>query len=134
MLCREQIAQLRDVVQEIREHGALLAFIGNGPPAQAKALAHDLDLDRGIPLYTDPERRGFAVLSARRSLAGVLGPGTFRSALRAWRSGHRQQGVQGDALQLGAVAIVRPGGEVAYLHRSAHAGDHPPPAEILRNL
>jgi hypothetical protein len=132
MLCREQIAQLREYDGEIRERGARLAFIGNGTPAQAKALARELDLDP--PLYTDPERRGFAALGARRSLAGVLRPGTFSSAMRAWRGGHRQQGVQGDALQLGAVLIVRPGGEVAYLHRSAHAGDHPSPARILRNL
>ena len=56
------------------------------------------------------------------------------AVVRAWRGGHRQQGVQGDALQLGAVAIVRPGDEVTYLHRSTHAGDHPPPAEILQKL
>ena len=61
-------------------------------------------------------------------------PGTFRSALRAWRGGHRQQGVQGDALQLGAVVVVRPGNDVTYLHRSAYAGDHPAPADILQRL
>ena len=132
MLCREQIAQLRDVVDDIHARGAELVFIGNGTPEQARTLARELEL--AVPLFTDPERRGFAALGARRSLAGALHPGTLRSALRAWRGGHRQQGVQGDALQLGAVVIVRPGDVVAYLHRSAYAGDHPPPAEILRRL
>jgi len=132
MLCREQIAQLRGVVDQIRNGGASLVFIGNGTPEQAAALSQELDL--GVPLYTDPELRGFAALNARRSLAGVLSPATFRNAVRAWRGGHRQQGVQGDALQLGAVVIVRPGGDVTYLHRSAHAGDHPSPTDILQRL
>lgn len=132
MLCREQIAQLRDVAADIRARQARLAFIGNGSPDQAKNLARDLALD--VPLYTDPERRGFAALDAQRSLANVLHPGTLSSVLRAWRGGHRQQGVQGDALQLGAVVIVRPGNDVVYLHRSAYAGDHPASADILRRL
>ena len=73
MLCREQIAQLRDVDADIRARQARLVFIGNGSPDQARALARDLELD--VPLYTDPERRGFAALDAHRSLANVLHPG-----------------------------------------------------------
>jgi hypothetical protein len=42
--------------------------------------------------------------------------------------------VQGDVPQLGAVAIVRPGAAVTFLHRGAHAGDHPPAAQILQSL
>jgi hypothetical protein len=132
MLCREQIAQLRGIADEIRAHGARLAFIGNGTPEQAAALSQELDLDD--PLFTDPELRSFRALAARRTLVGVLHPGTFLSAARAWRGGHRQRGVQGDAMQLGAVAILRPGDEVSYLHRSTHAGDHPEPTRILRRL
>ena len=123
---------MRGSVDDIEARGGSLAFVGNGTPEQAAAVSQELELQ--VPLYTDPELASFQALAARRSVAGVLHPGTFLGAFRAWRGGHRQHGVQGDAMQLGAVAIVRPGGEVAYLHRSAHAGDHPSPAEILQNL
>jgi hypothetical protein len=42
--------------------------------------------------------------------------------------------VQGDAWQLGGVLVVRKGGEVAYRHLSAEAGDHPPVADVLAAL
>ena len=123
---------MRDVAAAIRARGAEPAVVGNGTPEQAAQLAAELGLD--FPLLTDPERRSFAALGARRSLAGVLHPGVFAGAVRALREGHRQQGVQGDAMQLGGVVAIRPGGEVVYRYLSGHAGDHPDLGEVVSAL
>ena len=40
----------------------------------------------------------------------------------------------GDNTQLGGVFIVRPGGDLAWAHRSAFAGDHPTNAEVFTAL
>jgi hypothetical protein len=120
---------LRGIVSDIRSRGAKLIVVGNGSPAQAAGLAADLALD--FPLYADPERVSYRAAGTRRDLAGALNPGVFAQAVRSWRRGHRQQGVQGDALQLGGTFVVAAGGAVVWSHRSAHAGDHPTPAEIL---
>ena len=49
--------------------------------------------------------------------------------------GHMQQfgpmDELGDNTQLGGVFIVRPGGDLAWAHRSAFAGDHPTNDEVL---
>jgi len=120
---------LRDVVPGIRERGAEIAVVGNGSAEQAAGLVRELGLD--FPLFTDPERRTFAALGARRSLGGVLNLGTLKSAVRAWSAGHRQHGVQGDAMQLGGTVVIHPGGRVAHVHRSEHAGQLPPLDGVL---
>jgi peroxiredoxin len=126
------VAQLRDQTPAIRARGADLAAVGNGTPDQADHLARALGTD--FPLLTDPDRRTFAALGARRSPGGVLHPRVLASAARAWRAGHRQHGVQGDAMQLGGVVVIHPGDEVAGVWRSAHAGDHPAAEQILAVL
>jgi hypothetical protein len=123
---------LRDEAHHIRNRGADLAVVGSGTPEQAAALADELGVD--FPLLADPQRRTYVALGARRSLAGVLHPAVLGNALRAWRGGFRQQGVQGDAMQLGGVVAIRPDGEVAYLYQSARAGDHPPLADVAAAL
>ncbi len=124
--------QLRDQAQAIDQRGADVAAIGTGSPEQAARLAQQLELP--FPLLADPERRTYAALGTRRSVIGILHTGTLRSAVRAWRRGHRQEGVQGDAMQLGGVVVMRPGGAVAMIHRSVHAGDHPDIEAILRAI
>jgi hypothetical protein len=132
MFCREQVAQLRDAAPSIRERGAEPAVVGNGTPEQAAELARELSLD--LALYTDPDRRSFAALGARRDLGGVLHPSVALGAIRALRQGHRQAGVQGDPMQLGGVLAVRPPGAVLYRELSRHAGDHPDLAALIAAL
>jgi NAD(P)-dependent dehydrogenase (short-subunit alcohol dehydrogenase family) len=54
--------------------------------------------------------------------------------MRAWRSGFRQSGVQGDPWQLGGVFVIRPEAELVYRYVSREAGDHAPAEEILAAL
>jgi hypothetical protein len=132
MFCREQIAQLRDATPAIRHRGAEPHVVGNGTPQQAADLAAEMSLD--VPLLTDPDRRSFAVLGARRSLGGVLHPDVALGVVRALRRGHRQAGVQGDPMQLGGVIAVRPPGEVVYRYLSHRAGDHPDLSAVIATL
>lgn len=123
---------MRAIAPEIESLGARLAFIGNGTPQHAAWFVEDFAIAE--PVLADPERLTYRALDARR--AG-LRPGDLRSiwyGLRAWRAGYRQTETRGDARQLGAVAIVRPGGELAWTYRSAAAGDHPSPERVLSAL
>ena len=62
--------------------------------------------------------------------------GRFRRTSRITRdaAGFRQGRTQGDPWQLGGVLVVRPGGQVAYFHRSQNAGDHAPAGDVVRAL
>jgi len=117
----------------IREKGGALAFVGNGGRHFAKAFARDHGIT--APVYVDTERRAYQALEMKRGLGSARGVlASLGHAARAWRAGFRQGATQGDALQLGGVLVVRPGGRVAYRHVSAEAGDHPPLDDVLAAL
>jgi dehydrogenase/reductase SDR family protein 12 len=132
MFCREQVAQLRDEIGEIRSRGAELVIVGNGAPNFAAAFRQDFSLDS--PLLVDPERRAYRAAGLRRGHIELLSPKVPLNALRALRAGSRQTGVQGDPWQLGGVFVIQPGGELTYRYVSLEAGDHPPVEEILAAL
>lgn len=123
---------MRDQIGSIRERGAELVIVGNGAPSFAEAFREDLSLD--APLLCDPERRSYRAAGLRRGRVEALSPRLPMNALRALRSGARQQGVEGDPWQLGGVFVIRPDGATTFRHASREAGDHPPIAEILRAL
>jgi len=133
MFCREQAAQLHRERDTIRKKGAELVFVGNGNRHFAEAFRKEFDIE--APLYGDTKRDAYRALEMKRSLAGTLASlNTWKSGLRALRSGFRQGRVQGDAWQLGGVVVVRPGGRIAYRYLSKTAGDHPPVADVLAAL
>jgi hypothetical protein len=125
--------QVHRARQEIRERGAEVAIVGNGASPFARAFREDLGLD--VPLYTDPSLETYRALAFNRGLARTaLSPRIWAHAARALAGGFLQGRTQGDALQIGGVVVVRPGGMLAYRYASAEAGDHPPIANILAAL
>jgi len=133
MFCREQAVQVHREYPRIRDKGASLAFVGNGQRHFAEAFAREHGIT--APVYVDTARRAYRALGMKRGLGSARGVvASLGHAARAWRAGFRQGATQGDALQLGGVLVVRPGGRVAYRHLSAEAGDHPPLDEILAAL
>jgi len=132
MFCREQVAQLRDQIDEIRERGAELVIVGSG----AQQYAEDFKLSFGLdcPILIDPELRSFRAAGLRRGRVELLSPRLPLNAIRAFRSGARQDGVQGDPWQLGGVFVIQRDDSVTYRHASSEAGDHPPVDDILAAL
>lgn len=134
MFCREQVAQLRDKLPEIRAAGAELAVIGNGNADFARAFREDLALPDSVVLLVDPELRSYRAAGMRRGRAELFSPRLAANAFRAMRTGFRQGSVQGDPFQLGGMLVIRPDGTLSYRHVSSEAGDHAPLDEVLAAL
>jgi dehydrogenase/reductase SDR family protein 12 len=134
MFCREQVAQLRDQLPEIRAAGAELAIIGNGSAQFARAFREDLALPDDLALFVDPELRSYRAAGMRRGRSELLSPRLATNALRALRGGFRQGAVQGDPFQLGGVLVIRPDGALTFRHVSREAGDHASLAAVLAAL
>jgi dehydrogenase/reductase SDR family protein 12 len=123
---------LRDSVEEIRNLGADLWIVGNGSAEFARTFREDLGIDATI--LVDAELRSYRAAGLRRGRVEILSPRMPLHAIRAFRDGHRQTGVQGDAWQLGGAFIIATDGRLLFHHESREAGDHPTPSEILSAL
>ena len=151
LFCRQQVAQLRREVENIRALGAELVFIGNGTEEFAAAFREDLGLDP--PLYVDVSCASYRASGMQRGLVRTLGAWRTwvklgrvlledvrqkrgRVILRWWNRSVPAlvPGTQGDAWQLGGVLVVLPDGRVPYRYVSAIAGDHPPAGEVVAAL
>ncbi len=129
MFCREQVAQLRDHVEEIRSLGAELFVIGNGKARQAAEFAAERDLP--FPLLTDPGRRSFKAAGLRRGMGSTFNLGVAAHAARALKGGHRQGSVQGDPWQQGGAFVIAPENRVLFSFISETGGDHPDPLDLI---
>jgi peroxiredoxin len=130
VFCRQQVAQLRDVVDDIRARGAELVVIGNGRVEQARQFAEEQALP--FALYTDPTRESYGRAGLRRGVLSSVGLGVVRRGVAALRDGYRQGPIQGDPLQQGGVLVIATGGDVLYRYVSEEAGDHPSNEALLR--
>ncbi len=129
MFCREQVAQLRGVTDEIEGKGALLAVVGNGSVEQAARFSEERDLE--LPLFVDPDLVAFRAAGLRRDVGSTLRPGVLFSAARALAGGHVQGAVQGDPWQQGGAFVFGPGDRVYLARASRDAGDHADPKDLV---
>jgi peroxiredoxin len=137
IFCKEQVAELRAIVDQVHAEGAELVVLGSGSAQMAGFFAEDYAIT--TPVLTDPTREVYRALEARRPhRLGFIDPRVFIGSMRALVRGHRQTfgpaAELGDDTQLGGVFIVRPGGHLAWAHRSAFAGDRPTNDEVLAAL
>ena len=132
IFCRQQVAELRDRVLDIRARDGELVIVGNGAAHFAAAFREDFSLDG--PLLVDPELRAYRAAGLRRGRVEMLSPRLPLNMLRALVGGARQQGVQGDPWQLGGVFVIRPDGALTYRYESRVSGDHAPIDEVLAAL
>ncbi len=130
MFCREQAVQLHGALSRIRAAGAELHMIGNGNRHFAKGFAEQFGIRS--PIWIDTRLESYAALGLKRGmLATLANVATLKGMARALQAGFRQGLTQGDALQLGGVYVVQPGGEIAFEYRSRTAGDHPALERVL---
>ncbi len=129
MLCREQVAQLRHVIPDIRSFGARLLVVGNGTVQHLRWFLEDQRPD--FPVYTDPSRKLYEEAGFRRDAGAYLSMEAVRSVLRAFRGGFRQARTRGDPWQQGGVLVFDAHGHIAWKHVSRALGDHPDPAQVV---
>ena len=132
MFCREQVTQLRDVVDEIRNRGAELAVVGCGSPSQAARFREERGLN--FPLLTDPDLVAYRAAGLRRGLAATFNLSVAKNAFRAMKGGQRQGMVQGDPWQQGGGFVITPQDEVLFSYLSREGGDHPDPRDLVASL
>lgn len=107
-------------------------FLGTGEARYARAFRDDFGVP--VPILVDTERLTYQALGFERGVRSVLSRSVLRNGLRAFRSGNVQTSTQGDPWQQGGVLVVRAGGEIAFAHASAVAGDHPDVDEVMAAL
>lgn len=125
---------MRERWKEIEARGAALAIVGNGSANFAAAFREDLALPDAVTLLVDPELRAYRAAGLRRGRVEALSPRVGWNALRAFRGGFRQTGIEGDPFQLGGAFVLRPDGACTFRQVSREAGDHAAPARLLAAL
>jgi hypothetical protein len=121
---------LREIEPELAKKGAAIVPIGNGGASFIRGFREKTGL--AGPVYTDPSRKTFEAAALVRTVRNFLHPASLVASVRAAAKGFLPgTQVKGDALQLGGVLVVRPGGRVAFHYASRHVGDHPSNEEIL---
>src|SRR5947209_6498778 len=108
MLCREQVAQLREREPAIADLGARLVVIGSGAPPFIPPFREITKL-RG-EILTDPKRVTFEALQFTRSPLRLLDPRVLVAGIKTLWKGFRQGKTQGHPFQNGGVLIVLPQG------------------------
>jgi peroxiredoxin len=132
IFCKQQVAELKGVVEQIEARGAELVVLGNGSVEDARRFGREQGI--GFRLLTDPTGQSYRQAGMRHGLATVVGPGVLGRGLVAWARGFRQSEVLGDPLQQGGVLVIAAGGHEVFRYVSRRAGDHPSTTQLLAVL
>ena len=130
--CLTQTKVLMEALPRLEAAGGRVVLIGNGTPDQARRFQQIKAPT--VTVVTDPERVSYRALGAYRSLWGMLGARDFGTWRHGRGMGVRQEGRQGDPLQLGATLVVEPPQTVLFSHINSSLGDHAEVAELLEAL
>ena len=132
MLCREQVAQLRDANSHLVERGVEVVVVGNGKPHHAKMFAEDESVP--FTLWVDPEMNAYRAAGLQRGVTKVFTRKGLGHSMRAFKGGFRQKKTQGDPWQNGGVFVITPQGESLMEQVSQEAGDHAQISDILQAI
>ncbi len=127
-----QGTELAPRLDELERLGLCTVFIGNGAPHFIDAFVERFLLaDKPVEIVTDPSLSSFRAAGLIRSWWATFGPRGIWDGIRATAAGHVNRLGEGDTLQQGGVVLVDPEGHIAWYHRNASMGGHPPSVEIL---
>lgn len=106
-------------------------IVGNGSPRFARAFDSEFHLRAaGAWVVSDTSRGTYAAAGLHRQWWRVFSPASIAHAIQLKRHGFKQDGVKGDAMQLGGAVVIARGGRVVYTHAESSIGDHTK-AEVL---
>jgi peroxiredoxin len=132
VVCRQQVAGLKDAAAAIERRGASIVVISNGP---VSAIAGFREAT-GYPgrILADPGRRAYRGAGLIASLGSVLHPRAIVRTMRALLSGAGIGRERGDALQQGGTFVLGPGEVDRFVWRDRFSGDHAPLERVLGAL
>lgn len=133
--CRAHAVDVWKEREKYEKAGAQIYFIGNGSPGMLKNFKEDLGLQDAW-VFTDPTLEAFHAAGFKRGILSAFGPRSMMNIARLKKEGHHAKkwsSEQGDALQLGGVLAVKPGGVVTYQYISHAQGDYETDPTLMVN-
>lgn len=112
--CRESLAELKRLREQIEANGVRIATVHMGSEEQAEELLSLFGLS-DVARFSDPERKLYNAFGLERTTLGkMLGPTTWLGMIRAGlrsRSlpGNKLKGIVGDVLQMPGVFLINDG-------------------------
>jgi peroxiredoxin len=128
----ELTTDFRFDLEEIRELGSDVVFVGSGTPKQTLKFQEKNLLP--MQIFVDPTLGVYREAGLVRSLASTLNWQSFLNMQRARKSGHRTTRKMGDQWQQGGCFVITPRQRVLYHQVSQVAGDHPSKEKVLTAL
>jgi AhpC/TSA antioxidant enzyme len=118
--------------REFEAAGVELVLIGQATPRDAAQFRRRQRI--GLPVLADEKRVSYKAIGAKvGGVSDLLGPSVMaKGALNTLKNHAVQTRTIGHPAQLGAAAVIVPGGEIVWRHIAEDAADNAAPAEILR--
>ncbi|MBN1964653.1 MAG: redoxin domain-containing protein [Anaerolineae bacterium] len=115
---------------ELAEAGLQVVAVGMGESKHAQRYCGKLA--PSIDCLTDESYAAYGVYGLQQAgVKELLNPGMVTASVRAFSGGYRQGQAEGDVRMLPGTFIIDRQGIVRFAYYSAHAGDHPPLADLF---
>jgi peroxiredoxin len=125
---------LQGAHDQFEQAGVDVVLIGQATPKDAANFRRQHKIE--LPVLADERRESYRAAGAK--MAGVTGLFGPKVVARALGTAVNQKVMQGQTVghpaQLGAAAVIAPGGAVVFEHLADDASDNAPPGEMLAAL
>lgn len=132
MVCRQQVAGLKDVAAEIERRGASIVVIANGPASAIGGFRTATGYAGRV--LADPGCRTYRAAGLVASLGSVLHPRAIVRTVGALFSGAGIGRERGAVLQQGGTLVLGPGDVDRFVWRDRFSGDHAPIERVYAAL
>jgi peroxiredoxin len=135
VFCRSELARLARINPEVEDAGAQIVVVTMGKPEEAQAFC--AERAPGVTCYSDPSVDSYKRYALTRGNAAQLfGPAVWLKGAQVSTdgsfSGLPVGAPVGDPFQMPGVFVIDTDGRVAFAYYSAHAGDYPDDAVLLK--
>ena len=120
--------------EDFEAAGANLILIGQATPRHAAHFRRREGIE--LPVLADEHRASYKAIGAKvGGVADLLGPKVVaKGAMTALTTGKVQGRTVGNPAQLGAAAVIVPGGEIVFTQIADDASDNVAPDELLAHV